>query len=562
MYQNTINMEIPSFNALIEKSIIDHWDMDALTDYKGATLQFHDVARKIEKLHIMFENSGVVKGDKIALCGRNSANWAVAFLATLTYGAIAVPILHEFMPDQIHNIVNHSDAKLLFVGDVVATQVDATKMPGLEGIIYIPDYSLVVSRTDKLTYAREHLNEMFGIKYPKYFRKNHVSYYKEENPEELAMINYTSGTTGFSKGVMIPYRALWGNADFAENVLGKKIKPGDSIISILPMAHMYGMAFEFIFEFIKGCHIFYLTRIPSPAIIAEAFGRLKPAVIIAVPLVIEKIIRKKVFPKIQNNRMRMLLHMPVISKKVKEKICDQVSNAFGGNFYEVIIGGAAFNQEVESFLQSVGFRYTVGYGATECAPIICYEDYKHFVPGSCGKAALHMMVRIDSPDPENVPGEILAKGPNVMLGYYKNEEATRQTIDKNGWYHTGDLGTMDGDGNVFIKGRSKNMLLGASGQNIYPEEIEDKLNSLALVAESVVVQKGDKLIALVHPDYDEAQTLNLGNKELADIMEQNRQELNSMIPAYSKVSEIRIHEEEFEKTPKKSIKRFLYTIND
>ena len=562
MYQNTINMEILSFNALIEKSIIDHWDMDALTDYKGATLQYHDVARKIEKLHIMFENSGVVKGDKIALCGRNSANWAVAFLATLTYGAIAVPILHEFMADQIHNIVNHSDAKLLFVGDVVATQVDATKMPGLEGIIYIPDYSLVVSRTDKLTYAREHLNEMFGIKYPKYFRKNHVSYYKEENPEELAMINYTSGTTGFSKGVMIPYRALWGNADFAENVLGKKIKPGDSIISILPMAHMYGMAFEFIFEFIKGCHIFYLTRIPSPAIIAEAFGRIKPAVIIAVPLVIEKIIRKKVFPKIQNNRMRMLLHMPVISKKVKEKICDQVSNAFGGNFYEVIIGGAAFNQEVESFLHSVGFRYTVGYGATECAPIICYEDYKHFVPGSCGKAALHMMVRIDSPDPENVPGEILAKGPNVMLGYYKNEEATKQTIDENGWYHTGDLGTMDGDGNVFIKGRSKNMLLGASGQNIYPEEIEDKLNSLALVAESVVVQKGDKLIALVHPDYDEAQTLNLGNNELADIMEQNRQELNSMIPAYSKVSEIRIHEEEFEKTPKKSIKRFLYTIND
>ena len=556
---NNKNMEIPSFNALIQQSIIDHWDMDALTDYKGATLQYHDVARKIEKLHIMFENSGVVKGDKIALCGRNSANWAVAFLATLTYGAIAVPILHEFMPDQIHNIVNHSDAKLLFVGDVVATQVDATKMPGLEGIIYIPDYSLVVSRTDKLTYAREHLNEMFGIKYPKYFRKNHVNYYIDQDPDELAMINYTSGTTGFSKGVMVPYRALWGNADFAENVLGKKIKAGDSVISILPMAHMYGMSFEFIFEFIKGCHIFYLTRIPSPAIIAEAFGRIKPAVIIAVPLVIEKIIRKKVFPKIQNNRMRMLLHMPVISKKVKEKICEQVTNAFGGNFYEVIIGGAAFNQEVERFLHGVGFKYTVGYGATECAPIICYEDYKNFVPGSCGKAALHMMVRIDSPDPENVPGEILAKGPNVMLGYYKNEEATKQTIDENGWYHSGDLGTMDGDGNVFIKGRSKNMLLGASGQNIYPEEIEDKLNSLALVAESVVVQKGDKLVALVYPDFDEAQSLNLGRSELEEIMEQNRQELNTMVPAYSKVSEIRIHDEEFEKTPKKSIKRFLYT---
>ena len=556
---NNKNMEIPSFNALIQQSIIDHWDQDALTDYKGATLQYHDVARKIEKLHIMFENSGVVKGDKIALCGRNSANWAVAFLATLTYGAIAVPILHEFMPDQIHNIVNHSDAKLLFVGDVVATQVDATKMPGLEGIIYIPDYSLVVSRTDKLTYAREHLNEMFGIKYPKYFRKNHVNYYIDQDPDELAMINYTSGTTGFSKGVMVPYRALWGNADFAENVLGKKIKAGDSIISILPMAHMYGMAFEFIFEFIKGCHIYYLTRIPSPAIIAEAFGRIKPAVIIAVPLVIEKIIRKKVFPKIQNNRMRMLLHMPVISKKVKEKICDQVSNAFGGNFYEVIIGGAAFNQEVERFLHGVGFKYTVGYGATECAPIICYEDYKNFVPGSCGKAALHMMVRIDSPDPENVPGEILAKGPNVMLGYYKNEEATKQTIDENGWYHSGDLGTMDGDGNVFIKGRSKNMLLGASGQNIYPEEIEDKLNSLALVAESVVIQRGNKLVALVYPDFDEAQSLNLGRSELEEIMEQNRQELNTMVPAYSKVNEIRIHDEEFEKTPKKSIKRFLYT---
>ena len=432
-------------------------------------------------------------------------------------------------------------------------------MPGLEGIIYIPDYSLVVSRTDKLTYAREHLNEMFGIKFPKYFRKEHVHYYIDENPEEMALINYTSGTTGFSKGVMVPYRALWSNIDFAQHVLPKEVKSGDSIISILPMAHMYGMAFEFLFEFITGCHVFFLTRIPSPAIIAEAFSRIKPAVIIAVPLIIEKIIRKKVFPKIQNNRMRMLLHMPVINKKVREKICDQVTQAFGGNFYEIIIGGAAFNKEVENFLHSIGFRYTVGYGATECAPIICYEDYKHFVPGSCGKAARNMMVKIDSPDPENVPGEILAKGPNVMLGYYKNEEATATTLDKEGWYHTGDLGTMDGDGNVFIKGRSKNMLLGASGQNIYPEEIEDKLNSLALVSESVVVQKGNKLIGLVYPDFDEAQSLNLGRKELEEIMEQNRQELNAMIPAYSKISEIRIHDEEFEKTPKKSIKRFLYT---
>jgi long-chain acyl-CoA synthetase len=549
---------IPSFNALIQKTILDNWDKDALTDFKGATLQYHDVARKIEKLHIMFENSGVVKGDKIALAGRNSANWAVAFLATLTYGAIAVPILHEFTADQIHNIVNHSEAKLLFVGDVVATQIDATKMPGLEGIIYIPDYSLVVSRTDKLTYAREHLNEMFGQKYPKYFRKQHVDYYVEEDPNQLAMINYTSGTTGFSKGVMIPYRAMWSNADFAEHVLGDKIKAGDSVISILPMAHMYGMAFEFIFEFLKGCHIFYLTRVPSPAIIAQAFNEVKPAVIIAVPLVIEKIIKKKVFPKIQTNRMRMLMHMPVVSKKVNEKICEQVTNAFGGNFYEVIIGGAAFNKEVETFLHKIGFRYTVGYGATECAPIICYADYKEFVPGSCGKAALHMQVRINSSDPENIPGEILCKGPNVLLGYYKNEQATREAIDSDGWFHTGDLGLMDAKGNVFIKGRSKTMLLSANGQNVYPEEVEDQLNSMPMVTESVMIQEGDKFIGLVYPDFDEAKAMGFTREDLENIMEQNRKDLNVVLPAYCRLAEIRIHEEEFEKTPKKSIKRFLY----
>ena len=549
---------IPSFNALIEKSIIDNWDMDALTDYKGATLQYHDVARKIEKLHIMFENSGVQKGDKIALCGRNSANWAVAFLATLTYGAIAVPILHEFTADQIHNIVNHSDAKILFTGDVVATLIDATKMPNLEGIIYIPDYSLLVSRTDKLTYAREHLNEMFGKKFPKYFRKEHVKYYRENNPNQMAMINYTSGTTGFSKGVMVPYRALWSNYDFACQVMGKHVKKGSNVISILPMAHMYGMAFEFSYEFLSGCHVFFLTRVPSPAIIAQAFADVKPAIIIAVPLVIEKIIRKRVFPKIQNNRMRLLLNMPVINKKVIERIREQVVNAFGGNFYEIIVGGAAFNQEVESFLKRINFPYTVGYGATECAPIICYADYQNFVPGSCGKAAVHMEVKIDSPDPENIPGEILTKGLNVMLVYYKNEEATRSTLDKDGWYHTGDLGLMDAKGNVFIKGRSKNMLLSSNGQNIYPEEIEDKLNSMTLVTESVVIQKGDKLVGLVFPDFEEARTLGFTNEDLEKVMEQNRIELNNVLPAYSKLSAIKLHEEEFAKTPKKSIKRYLY----
>ena len=547
-----------SFNEIIEKCIIDNWDLDALTDYKGITLQYHDVARKIEKLHIMFENSGVQRGDKIALCGRNSAHWAVAFLATLTYGAVAVPILHEFTPEQIHNIVNHSESKILFVGDIVGTQVDATKMPSLEGIINIPDYSLALSRTDKLTYAREHLNELYGRKFPKYFRREHVKYYHEQRPDELALINYASGTTGFSKGVMIPYRALWGNYDFAVHVLGKVINRGDRVISILPMAHMYGMAFEFIFEFLYGCHIYYLTRIPSPAIIAQAFAEVRPQIIIAVPLIIEKIIRKKVFPKIQSGKVRLLRNIPIINKKVEEKICDQVKQAFGGRFYEIIVGGAAFNQEVEQFLHRINFPYTVGYGATECAPIICYSDYQTFVPGSCGRAVIHMEVKIDSPDPANVPGEILARGTNVMLGYYKNEEATRQTIDNEGWYHTGDLGTMDAYGNVFIKGRSKNMLLGASGQNIYPEEIEDKLNSLPLVVESVVVQRDTKLVGLVYPDYDEAKNLGFATSDIEAQMQQNLQDLNLVQPAYCKLAAIEIQDKEFEKTPKKSIKRYLY----
>lgn len=550
---------IPSFNQMIQKSIVDHWDLDSLTDFKGATLQYHDVARKIEKLHIMFESSGVKQGDKIALCGRNSAAWAAAFLAVLTYGAIAVPILHEFTAEQIHNIVNHSDAKILFAGDVVATQIDATKMPSLEGIIYIPDYSLVLSRTDKLTYAREHLNEIFGQRYPKYFRKEHVHYYTEKSPDELAVINYTSGTTGFSKGVMIPYRALWSNIDFAFSVIGDQVKKGNNVICILPMAHMYGMSFEFLFEFIAGCHIFYLTRIPSPAIIAQAFSEVKPKIIISVPLIIEKIIKKKVFPKIQDPKLRLLMKMPGINKRVYEKICDQVTKAFGGEFYEVIIGGAAFNQEVESFLHRIGFHYTVGYGATECAPIICYADYKTYVPGSCGRAAKNMQVKVVSEDPVNTPGEILAKGPNVMLGYYKNEEATKASIDADGWFHTGDLGLMDEDGNLFIKGRSKNMLLGSNGQNIYPEEIEDKLNSMSMVSESVVIQEGNKLVGLVYPDLDTAKQIGFSESDLNTIMEQNRKQLNANLPAYCHLSEIRLHDSEFEKTPKRSIKRFLYT---
>jgi long-chain acyl-CoA synthetase len=547
---------IPSFNSYIQKSVVEHWDLDALTDYKGVTLQYKDVARKIEKLHILFENSGVQKGDKIALCGRNSANWGVAFLATLTYGAVAVPILHEFTAEQVHNIVNHSEAKLLFAGDVAWPLLNAEDMPALEGIISIPDYSLLVSRTEKLTYAREHLNEMFGQKYPKYFRKEHVDYHVDK-AEELALINYTSGTTGFSKGVMIPYRALWGNLDFAKSVL-KEIKAGNNTISILPMAHMYGMSFEFIFEFCRGCHIFFLTRIPSPQIIAQAFADIKPAIIISVPLIIEKIIKKKVFPIIQTNKMKVLMNMPVISKKVKEKICEQITASFGGNFYEIIVGGAAFNQEVETFLHKVGFKYTVGYGTTECAPIICYSDWSEARPGSCGRSVIHMEVKILSNDPHHIPGEIVTRGTNVMLGYYKNEEATKSIIDDEGWYHTGDLGVMDEDGFIYIKGRSKNMLLGSSGQNIYPEEIEDKLNSLPFVSESIVLQKNDKIIGLVHPDYEEAHTIGLNNEDLKNVMEQNRAELNAILPAYEHLSNIQIYPNEFEKTPKKSIKRYLY----
>jgi long-chain acyl-CoA synthetase len=544
-----------SFNSYIQNAIVKNWNQDALTDYQGITLQYHDVARKIEKIHILFENSGVKKGDKIAICGRNSAHWAVAFLATLTYGAVAVPILHEFNGEQIQNIVNHSESKLLFIGDYAVKTIDPETMPALEAIINLPDFSLLISRSEKITYAREHLNMMFGSKFPKAFRAEHVNYHKDE-AEELALINYTSGTTGFSKGVMLPYRAIWGNVEFIINRLGKRVKAGDNMLSILPMAHMYGMAVEFLFGFCHGCHLFFLTRLPSPAIIAQAFADIKPALIVTVPLIIEKIIRKKVFPKIQDNRMRLLLAMPVVSKKVKERIYQEVYNAFGGRAYEIIVGGAPLSKEVEEFMLSINFPLTVGYGTTECAPLISYCDHTIFIGGSCGTPVDRMEVKILSSDPEHIPGEIVTKGCNLMLGYFKNEEATRQAIDEDGYYHTGDLATMARSGHIFIRGRIKNMLLGANGQNVYPEEIEDKLNSMTMVSESVVIQRGDKLVALVHPDKDEV--VSFTQIELEQIMEQNRQELNEQLPVYSRISAIEIHEEEFAKTPKKSIKRYLY----
>ena len=545
-----------SFIALIEKSIKKNWDANALTDYKGVTYQFKDVARKIEKLHIIFEESGVKPGDKIAICGRNMSHWGVTFLATVTYGAVIVPILHEFKPDQVHNIVNHSEAKLLFVGDVVWEGLDESAMPGLEGVILVNDFSLLVSRTEKLTYAREHLNELFGKKFPKNFRKEHINYY-QDSPDELLVLNYTSGTTSFSKGVMIPARALWSNMMFAFDAL--HMKAGDRLVPMLPMAHMYGLAFEFLYEFVAGCQVFFLTRMPSPKIILQAFAEVKPTLVIAVPLIIEKIIKKNVLPKLETPTMKFLMHVPLVSDKIKEKVREQLMNAFGGEFYEIVVGGAAFNQEIEAFMRSIDFPYTVGYGMTECAPLICYEDWKKFKAGSCGKAVGRMEVKVLSADPQNIPGEIICRGDNVMLGYYKNEEATQEVLDEDGWMHTGDLGVIDEEGNVTIKGRSKNMLLGPSGQNIYPEEIEDKLNNMPYVNESIVIQALDgKLAALIYPDFELAFANGMSEKQVEEQMEANRVAVNAQIAAYEQIARVKIYHEEFEKTPKKSIKRFLY----
>ena len=545
-----------SFIAFVENSIKKNWDLDALTDYKGATLQYKDVARKIEKLHILFEESGIKPGDKIAVCGRNSSHWGVTFMATLTYGAVIVPILHEFKADNVHNIVNHSEARLLFVGDVVWENLNENDMPNLEGVILMNDFTILVSRSKKLNHARGHLNELFGKKYPCNFRKEHINYHKD-SPEDLAVINYTSGTTSYSKGVMLPYRVLWSNTQFAFEVLS--LKPGDRLVSMLPMAHMYGLAFEFLYEFSVGAHIFFLTRMPSPKIIFQAFADIKPNLVVAVPLIIEKIIKKSILPKLETPTMKLLMKLPIINDKIRASIRTKMLNAFGGNFYEVIIGGAAFNQEIEQFLTSIEFPFTVGYGMTECGPIISYEDWKRFKPGSCGKAAPRMELKIASNDPQHEVGEIYCKGENVMRGYFKNPEATKEVMTEDGWMRTGDLGIIDSEGNLFIKGRSKNMLLGPSGQNIYPEEMEDKLNNMPYVAESIVVQQADnKLVALVYPDFDLAFSQKMDEKAIEKVMEENRVALNVELPAYAQISRVKIYHEEFEKTPKKSIKRFLY----
>lgn len=544
-----------SLIQLIEESIRKNWNLDAMTDYKGATLQYKDVARKIEKMHILFEHAGIKKGDKIALCGRNSANWTATFLGVITYGAVAVPILHEFKADNVHNIVNHSEARMLFVGDQVWENFNEAAMPHLEGIIELKNFDLVVSRSQRLTYAREHLNEEFGKRYPCRFRAENVSYRREE-PEELAVINYTSGTTGYSKGVMLPYRSIISNVVHIHKKVG--LKPGDNVVSMLPLGHIFGLVFDFIYGVTVGAHLWFLTRMPSPKIIAESFAEIRPRVIACVPLIVEKIFKKNILPKVDNKLGKLLLKLPIVSDKIKEQIRTQAMEVFGGNFIEIVIGGAPFNPEVEAFLRKINFPYTIAYGMTEAAPLICHSRWDEIQYTSCGKTVSNMETKVLSSDPERIPGELVCRGMNVMLGYYKNEEATAQAIDCNGWLHTGDMAIKDAEGNIFIKGRCKNMLLTASGQNIYPEEIEARLNNMPFVNESLVILAGDKLIALVYPDNEEAFAQGMDKKALEAAIEVNRTELNKMLPAYSQITRIKLYPEEFEKTAKKSIKRILY----
>ncbi len=543
------------FIDYIEQSIIKNWDKDSLTDYKGITLQYKDVARKIAKFHIVLESAGIQPGDKIAVCGRNSAHWAVTFLATITYGAVIVPIFHEFKADNIHNIVNHSEAKLLFVGDQAWENLNEDAMPLLEGIASLTDFSSLVSRNEKLTYAFEHRNAIYGQRYPKNFRPEHICY-RKDRPEELAIINYTSGTTGYSKGVMLPYRSIWSNVAYCFEML--PVKPGDHIVSMLPMGHVFGMVYDFLYGFSAGAHIYFLTRMPSPKIISQSFSEIKPRVISCVPLIVEKIIKKDILPKVDSKIGKLLLKVPIVNDKIKSLARQAAMEIFGGNFDEIIIGGAPFNAEVEAFLKKIGFPYTIAYGMTECGPIICSSRWETLKLASCGKATTRMEVRIDSPDPKTHAGEIVCRGANMMLGYYKNPEATAQIIDVNGWLHTGDLGVMDEEGYVTVRGRSKNLLLTSSGQNIYPEEIESKLNNMPYVAESLIVLQHDKLVALIYPDFDDAFAHGLQQNDIQKAMEVNRVELNQQLPNYCQISKIKIHFEEFEKTAKKSIKRFMY----
>lgn len=542
-------------NEILENSIRKNWEELALTDFGGISLQYRDIARKIAKLHLLFKHAGINKEEKIALCGKNSTQWAVAFMAAMTYGAVPVPILHEFKPDQIHNLLNHSDSRILFCDFAIYKSIDITTSPEVDAVFNIADYSLLYSKNTDIDYARAHLNELFGKSYPERFTPNDVVYEKPD-VNRLAIINYTSGSTGFSKGVMIPYRAISSNIDFGLQKL-TFLGPKDNTICMLPMAHMYGLAIELLHPLSKGCHVHFITRVPSPKIVMDAFAATRPRLIITVPLVLEKIIKNKVFPLLEKPYMRLLTTMPFVNDILLTKIKNKLQETFGGQLVEIIIGGAALNADVERFLRRIRFPYTVGYGMTECAPLISYAGHEENRPGSCGKCVSNMEIKVESDDPEHIPGELLVKGANVMLGYYKNPEETATAI-RNGWLHTGDICTVDADGFIYIRGRNKNMILGASGQNIYPEEIEQQLNNMPYVNESIVVERNHRLVALVHPDYDTATQQGIDAEQLMQIMNDNIARLNKELPSYSCVSSLEIHEEEFEKTPKRSIRRFLY----
>ena len=551
-------MEFHSVNKILEKSFKDNWDRPALSNYKGQDLAYRDVARRIAKLHIAFEQCGLKRGDKVAICSRNQANWGVSFLAALTYGAVPVPILHEFKPGNIHYLVNHSEAKVLFVDDVIWENLSESEMPDLYVVVQINTFNFLYSKTEEMSQVRQHLNESFGHKYPNNFGPSDLDYY-EDSADELALINYTSGTSGFSKGVMIPYRALFSNIEFAHVQALPQLDNTTEVVSMLPLAHMYGMMFEFLFEMTIGAHVHFLTRVPSPKIIMQAFEEIKPHIIIAVPLIIEKVYKSKL--KHVLDRTKLIMNLPVLDKLIQKRICKELINAFGGRFEEVIIGGAAFNPEVESFFRKIGFPFTVGYGMTECAPIITYAHWNQARLYSCGFAAMNMMVRVNSADPEKIPGEVQVKGPNVFLGYYKNDQATADVMTEDGWFRTGDMGVMDKDGYLYLKGRSKCMILGPSGQNIYPEEIEAVINNVTYVVDSLVVDDHGSLVSLIYPDYHQAELDGIEKSALEDRIKAALPEINKQIPNYAKISRIEFMPEDFERTPKRSIKRYLYQRN-
>ena len=553
-------MNFTSVNKIFEKSIRKNWDRPAISNYQGVTLHYRDLARRIAKLHIMFEECGLQKGDKVAICSRNQANWVVSFLAAMTYGAVPVPLMHEFKPSNINHLVNHSEAKILFVDEVIWEGLSEIDMSDLQAIIQVNTFKLLYAANEKITDSREHLNELFGKHYPMEFTPESLNYY-EDSADELAIINYTSGTSGFSKGVMIPYRAVRSNLEFAETVL-PQINNTSRVVSMLPCAHMYGLMFEVLYQLTRGCHVFFLSRLPSPKIIMQALAEVKPTLVIAVPLIIEKIYKSKVKPVIENAGIKFALKLPLLDQFIMNKIKTELVNAFGGEFYEVIIGGAAFNKEVEAFFKKMEFPFTVGYGMTECAPIITYDDYKTAKLYSCGKIVPNMEMKIDSTDPQNIPGELLVKGANVFLGYYKNEEATREVLDKDGWLHTGDMGIIDADGYLFLRGRSKCMILGPSGQNIYPEEVEAVLDTRPYVLESLVIEDNGGLTALIYPDFDTAAKEGMDQATFIKYIEDTLPEVNKELPNYAKLKKIEVMSEAFERTPKKSIKRYLYQRNN